>query len=133
MTALRKVLESIEKGLETLTQRTKDMQTLLDNLEDVLGAEGPKARPKPTAKKKATRGRPPKKAKATKAKVKKAPRKGTAIDAVYSMISRSRSGVSTAQIKKKTGFGDRKIWGIVNRLKKENKIKAAKRGLYVKA
>ena len=132
MTALRKVLESIEKGLETLTQRTKDMQALLDNLEDVLGAEGPKAKPRRAAKKKATRGRPPKKTKVKKAQAKKAPRKGTATDAVYSMVSRSKSGVTTAQIKKKTGFDDRKIWGIVNRLKKEKKIKAAKRGVYVK-
>lgn len=133
MTALRKVLESIEKGLETLTQRTKDMQALLDNLEDVLGAEAPRAKPKPAAKKKVKRGRPPKKAKAKKAKVKKPPRKGTATDAVFNAVSRSKSGVTTAQIKKKTGFSDRKIWGIVNRLKKEKKIKAAKRGVYVKA
>ena len=39
MLPLKKILTTIESGLEMLTQRTKDMQRMLDNLEDALGSE----------------------------------------------------------------------------------------------
>ena len=126
MLALRKVLQSIEKGLEGLAKRTKDMQTLLDNLEEALAMEQPQA--KPAAKTKAAQRGP-----AKKRAPRKKPAKGTATDVVLNVIGRSKKGVSTAQIKAKTGFSERKIWDIVNRLKKQGKIKSEKKGVYMKA
>jgi uncharacterized membrane protein len=126
MLALRKVLQSIEKGLEGLAKRTKDMQTLLDNLEEALAMEQPQA--KPAAKRKAGKRAPAKKRAA-----RKKPAKATGTDVVLTIIGRSKKGASTAQIKAKTGFSERKIWDIVNRLKKQGKIKSEKKGVYMKA
>ena len=138
MIGFRKILEVIEKGLLELTEKVQELERQLAQVEEALGAGAPKkkarAKRKPATKKKAVkRGRPTGKKAAPKAKARRAPKKETATGAVLNMIKRSRSGVSTAQIKKKTGFDDRKIWGIVNRLKKEGKIKSEKRGRYVKA
>jgi hypothetical protein len=127
MLALRKVLQSIEKGLEGLAKRTKDMQILLDNLEEALAMEQTQA--KPGAKRKAAKRGPAKKHGAGKK-----PAKGrTATAVVLTVIGRSKKGASTAQIKAKTGFSERKIWDIVNRLKKQGKIKSEKKGVYMKA
>jgi hypothetical protein len=125
MLALRKVLESIERGLEGLTQRTKDMQRLLDNLEEALAVEKPEL--KTRAKRKAARKAP------TRRPARKKPTKATGTDVVLNVVGRSKKGVSTAQIKAKTGFSERKIWDIVNRLKKQGKIKSEKKGVYMKA
>ena len=57
----------------------------------------------------------------------------TATDTVYRIISRSRNGVDTAVLKRKTGFNDKKIHNIVYKLKKKNKIRSRRKGLYVKA
>ena len=127
MLALRRVLESIEKGLEGLAQRTKDMQRLLDNLEQALAVEQTKARRAPV-RKKAIRRTPAKKPSA-----RKRPSKSTGPDVVLAIIGKSRKGATTAQIKAKTGYSERKIWDIVNRLKKQGKIKSEKKGVYMKA
>jgi len=124
MLALRKVLESIEKHLHTITQKIENMHNLLDNLEQALHTEEIKAT-KPSTKRAAR-----------KRIAKKAPKKRTketATDAVLNIISRSTKGVTTAQIKQKTGYDEKKIWGIVNRAKKQGKIKSEKKGVYVQA
>jgi len=126
MLALRKVLQSIEKGLEGLAKRTKDMQTLLDNLEEALAVEQPQAR-------RAAKRKPVRRAPAKKRSVRKKPAKATGTDVVLTIIGKSKRGVSTAQIKAKTGYSERKIWDIVNRLKKQGKIKSEKKGTYMKA
>jgi biotin operon repressor len=126
MLALRKVLQSIEKGLEGLAKRTKDMQTLLDNLEEALAVEQPQER-------RAAKRKPVRRAPAKKRSVRKKPAKATGTDVVLTIIGKSKRGVSTAQIKAKTGYSERKIWDIVNRLKKQGKIKSEKKGTYMKA
>jgi hypothetical protein len=128
MIPLRKVLESIEKGLEALTQKTRDMQSMIDKLEEALIVEEPKKRGRKKAKIKAKKRTPRAKTAAGKAK----PKKVTATSAVSDIIMKSRKGVTTAMIKKKTGFDEKKIWNIINRLKKQGKIKSEKKGTYVK-
>lgn len=54
----------------------------------------------------------------------------TNIDAVVGLIQASTEGISTAELKEKTGLAERQIWSIVNRAKKEGKIRKMKRGLY---
>ena len=54
----------------------------------------------------------------------------TKMDTVVGLIQASTEGMSTAELKEKTGLAESQIWNIVNRAKKEGKIKKAKRGLY---
>jgi len=54
----------------------------------------------------------------------------TNIDAVVSLIQSSAQGISTAELKEKTGLAESQIWNIVNRAAKEGKIKKLKRGSY---
>ncbi len=79
----------------------------------------------------------PSKAKAVKATpVKKAPVKKkavqiTATDQVLKIINRSKKGVNTAALMKKTGFDQKKVRNILNRTFKQGKIKRADKGIYV--
>jgi hypothetical protein len=104
-----------------------------------------KAAPKKKAEKKPKMVKAPriKKAKAPKAVKpaiakrvnrtgKKAPAKKrvTNIDTVVSLIQGAPEGISTAELKTKTGLKELQIWGIVNRASKEGKIRKVKRGVY---
>jgi hypothetical protein len=73
------------------------------------------------------------KAPARKSTPKKKPSKTSATDSVLTVIKGSRRGVTTAQIKEKTGFSDTKIRSTIYRLKKQDKIKSKGRGVYIKA
>lgn len=57
-------------------------------------------------------------------------KKLTNIDAVVALIQGSAGGISTAELKAKTGLADAQIWNIVNRTAKEGRIRKVKRGLY---
>ena len=71
----------------------------------------------------------------TKKAAKKEPGKKrvTNIDTVVGLIQGSAEGISTAELKEKTGFAENQIWGIVTRAAKEGKIRKVKRGVYVGA
>jgi hypothetical protein len=88
--------------------------------------------------KKVTRKKEPKAVKAAPAKkAKKAAKKKpgqkrvTNIDTVVELIQGSSEGISTAELKEKTGLVELQIWSIVNRAAKLGKIKKLKKGLYV--
>ena len=125
MEPLKRVLQPIKKGLDVLAQGIKDMQKLLDNLEEALGGETSEKRTKAKSK-------TGKKAPARKTAAKRKSSKTAATDAVLTVIKGNSGGVTTEQIKKKTGFGETKIRGIVSRLKQQNKIRSKGRGVYIK-
>jgi hypothetical protein len=75
---------------------------------------------------KAVKARPPKKAKKKKPRAKKI----TNIDTVVGLIQSSTEGISTAELKEKTGLTESQIWNIVNRVSKLGKVKKVKRGVY---
>jgi uncharacterized membrane protein len=75
---------------------------------------------------KAAKPRPAKKAKKKKPRAKKV----TNIDKIVGLIKGSTEGISTAQLKEKTGLPESQIWNIVNRASKLGKIKKVKRGVY---
>jgi len=93
---------------------------------------------------KAGKVRPAKKAKQEPGALKAVPRKKvrqagkrgqgegklTNIDAVVALVQGAAEGISTAELKQKTGLTDVQIWNIVNRAAKEGKIRKVKRGLY---
>jgi hypothetical protein len=78
---------------------------------------------------KAAKPLPAKKAKKT-AKKKSRARKVTNIDKVVGLIKGSAEGISTAELKEKTGLAESQIWNIVNRAAKAGKVKKIKRGVY---
>jgi len=105
MKQLKKDLQTVSKSLQQLMLRTEKIAKKLGKLEKA------KARPKVTKK----------------------PVKVSAAATVLAVIKRSRKGVDVATLRKKTGFESRKISGIVQRFKKEGKIKNSGKGIYVKA
>ena len=80
-------------------------------------------------KPKAVKARLPKKA-TRLAKKKPGEKKITQMAAVVGLIQESTEGISTAELKEKTGLAEIQIWNIVNRAAKEGKIQKMKRGLY---
>ena len=128
MSPLQMLVKSLVKGLKVLTTEAERMERIIVKLEKKQASK-PKAKPKRKTKAKAKAK--PKAAK--KAPAAKRPAKRTDQDRVFAVIGRSKKGVTTTQIKKNTGFGDRKVWSVINRLKKQGKVKSSGRGVYVKA
>ena len=60
-------------------------------------------------------------------------RRDTVLDAVFETIKRSRSGVSIAELKKKTDLGDRQLSNALYKLTKKGVVHAKSRGVYVKS
>jgi len=56
--------------------------------------------------------------------------KMTNIEKVISLIQTGMEGISTAELKEKTGLAESQIWNIVSRAAKEGKIKKVRMGLY---
>ena len=119
-----------EKNKMTIT---RDLQTIskeltkLANQTEKLAAELGKAK-KPAAKSVKTK---------TKAKAvitKKAPVKAakkTDTDKLLAFINRSKKGVDTATLMKKTGFNQKKVRNMLNRTYKQGKITRVAKGIYV--
>ena len=63
----------------------------------------------------------------------KAAKPATATDTVLNIIGSSKTGINTAAIREKSGYEQKKVSNIVYKLKKQGKIKAVKKGFYVKA
>jgi hypothetical protein len=60
-------------------------------------------------------------------------RRGNMSKAVLALIQDSHEGITTTELKKKTGMKDRQIWAIISSAKKMGKIKQARRGVYLGA
>ena len=116
----------------------KDIRVIGKKVENLLKAfeKDVKAKVAKPSKAKAVKVKPAKKAPVKKKAVKTKPAKmkavkATATDQVLNIINRSKKGVDTATIKKKTGFNDKRVRNILFRTYKEGKIKKADRGIYI--
>jgi hypothetical protein len=118
------LVKSLVKGLKVLTAEAERMEKVVVKLEKKQATK-PKAKAKTRAK--------AKRKTAKKAPAAKRSAKRTDQDRVLAAIGIGKKGVTTAQIKRSTGFGDRKVWSVINRLKKQGKVKSAGRGVYAKA
>ena len=107
-------LKTVAKDLKKLTQKTERMITRLKKSEKAQAAKKPKA-------------------KAVKKAIAKKPTRVSSSDTVLAIVKRSRKGIDTATLEKKTGFKGRKIGDIIYNLKKQGKIKSVRYGLFVKA
>jgi len=122
MKALKKDLQSVVKSLKLLTKQTEQIAKALGKIETLRPA---KKRPiaksgKKTVTKKASK----------KTSTKKTTSK-TATDTVLSIIKRSKRGLNTAALEKKTNFDAIKVRNIIFRLKRQGKIQSKSRGIYV--
>jgi len=112
---ITKDLQAIGKELTKLAKQTEKMAAALEK------AEKPKATSvKTMAKAKAV---------AKKAPVKAA--KKTDTDKLLEIINRSKKGVDTATLMKKTGFNQKKVRNMLNRTYKQGKITRVEKGIYV--
>jgi predicted Rossmann fold nucleotide-binding protein DprA/Smf involved in DNA uptake len=115
---------TITKDLQAISKELMKLATQTENLAAELGkAEKPKAKPVKTKPK-------------AKAVTKKAPAKAakeTDTDKVLAIINRSKKGVDTATLMKKTGFDQKKVRNMLNRTYKQGKITRVAKGIYVGA
>ena len=115
MKKLKRDLKSLQKSLDALSEKVEKMLLGLPEPEEAAAV-------------------PKKRRQAIKKTVKKRPAvKKSATQMVLDIIQSNGKGVDTATLKQETGFEERKIWGIVNRLKKQGKVRSGDRGMYEKA
>ena len=124
MKQLKTSLQSILKGLKALAERTEKLEKQLGKFEKPQATKKPK--PKARVKAKQVRKAP------ARRPVSRKTVKITAFDSVLGIIRSSKGEVTTAQIKKKTGFSNKKIYDIISRSKKQGKVKTVARGVYAK-
>ena len=129
MKEVQKLLKLISDGLKTLAQGVEAIAEKVDETAKT------KSTGQAESKKQSAPAKTAKPVKETPPKVdrKKAVKPTTAIDSVLNIISRSQKGVNTAAIKVKTGYDQKKISNIIYKLKKQGKIKAIQKGVYVKS
>lgn len=112
---ITKDLQSISKQLAKLAAQTEKLAAVLD-AKDKPKAESIKAKTQ------------------SKTVAQKAPVKGvkkTDTETVLAIVNRSKKGVDTATLMKKTGFNQKKIRNILNRTYKQGRITRAEKGIYV--
>ena len=112
LTAMKKDITAIGKKLEQLLKAVEKSETKVTKASKAK-AKSIKKTPKAPAKKKAV--------------------KVTATDQVLKIINRSKKGVDTATLMKKTGFDQKKVRNILQRTFKQGKIKRSGKGIYVGA
>jgi hypothetical protein len=113
---------TINKDLQVIGKELTKLVNQIEKLAAALGkAEKPKAKSVKTTPK-------------SKAVSKKTPAKGgktTDTDKVLAIINRSKKGVDTATLMKKTGFDQKKVRNMLNRTYKQGKITRVAKGIYV--
>jgi hypothetical protein len=112
MTVTKRDLQSLQRQIKALEKKMEKLIAVAEKSE------------KPRAAKKA----PAKKAPMTRKTV-----QPTATDQVLKIIKRSKNGVNTATLMKKTGFDQKKVRNILQRTFKQGKIKRVEKGVYVGA
>jgi len=113
---------TITKDLQAIS---KELMKLVKQTEKLAAALGKAEKPKAISVKTKTKA---------KAVAKKAPAKGgkkTDTDKVLAIINRSKKGVDTATLMKKTGFDQKKVRNMLNRTYKQGKITRVEKGIYV--
>jgi len=126
MKKIKAQLETLSKSLATLSKQVEKITNQVDKLQAPKKAVPAK---KKVAKKKVVKKKVAKKAAAKKA----APAKQvTMLDAVFSVIKRTKKGVTVSQLREKTKLDSRQLSNALYKLTKKGIIQTKSRGLYVK-
>lgn len=128
MKELEVFLKTVVDGMKGVAQGIEALAEKLDTITKARMDEKAKVAKKAPAKKVAAKKAPAKKV-VEKAAAKKP---ATAVDTVLKVINRSKKGVDTAAIMKKTGFSQKKIHNVIYKLKKQGKVKSVGKGVYLK-
>jgi predicted Rossmann fold nucleotide-binding protein DprA/Smf involved in DNA uptake len=123
MAILKKDLQSLQREIKALGRK---MEKLIKEFD-----KGKKAKITKKVTANPTKAKTTKKAPAKKAPAKKKTAQPTATDQVLNIIKRSKKGVDTATLMKKTGFNQKKVTNILQRTFKQGKIKRVEKGIYV--
>ena len=115
MKNLKKNLQGVNRELKALVKKVDKMIIAVDKFE----------------KTKAGKKQAPAKKVAVKKPAAKQIARVSASDTVLNIFKRTRKGVDTATLMKKTGFDQKKIFNLIYKLKKEGKIKSIDRGVYL--
>ena len=124
MTELDTLIKTVAEGLKSMAQGVEKLAEKVEGIGKSLSKEKAKAKRKAPAK--------PEKKAAVKAVKPAAKKPLTAADTVLGVIKRSKKGVDTATLMKKTGYDRKKVANIVFKLRKQGKIKSEKKGVYLK-
>jgi hypothetical protein len=119
----KKELTTMKKDIMAIGKKLEKLITAVEKSDKTMSTKASKA--------KAVKAQPAKKT--PKAPAKKKAAKVTATDQVLKIIKRSKKGVDTATLIKKTGFDQKKIRNILQRTFNQGKIKRAGKGIYVGA
>ena len=133
MKEIQSLLKIVSDGLKIIAQGVEAVSQKVDEIAESQSAEEPKAAAKSRAKKPAPAGleKKPARKTAAKAQKKKASKPPTAVETVEKIISRSKKGVNTTTLMKKTGYDRRKVANLLYKLGKQGKITSISRGVYV--
>jgi X-X-X-Leu-X-X-Gly heptad repeat protein len=121
--------DKVDEAAKAKNKRQATVDTSAAPAKQAAAAKKPPAAEKPSAP---TKKKPPAEKPAAKVSPAKAAKPVTAIDTVMGLIAGSSKGVSTAEIKSKTGYDQKKVANIIYKLKKQNRIKSVGKGVYVK-
>ena len=128
MKKLKQDLIAVNKELKALVKKTESLMKAVDTIEKAKAVKPKKASPKKAIKPKAV-----KKVAAQNTPATKKASKLTDTDKFLNIIKRSKKGVSTQTLIKKTGFEAKKIRNMIFRATKMGKVKSVSRGVYVGA
>jgi predicted Rossmann fold nucleotide-binding protein DprA/Smf involved in DNA uptake len=126
MKKLNQDLKAVNKELKAMVKKTESLMKAVDRIEKAQAVKPKKASPKKAAKPKAVT-----KVAGKITPTKKRAGKPTDTDKVLNIIKRSKKGVTTQTLIKKTGFDAKKIANMVFRATKMGKIKSVSKGVYV--
>ncbi len=130
MTIKKDLLKAVSKQVKALSNTIEKMIKEADKAEKAAKKKAPKKAVKKTVKKKTASK---KKTVAKKTPAKKAATGTTAFDKVIGIIKKSKKGVDTATLIKRTGFDAKKVANIIYKARKRKLIKSSAKGVYVKA
>ena len=119
---IRKNLLALNKDIEALGKKVEKLLKSIEKSDKVRTAKAPA--------KKAVTAKIKQKAAAKSVPEKKKSGDASATAQVLKIISRSKKGVDTATLMKKTGFNQKKVWNIIHRVSKAGKIKRLDKGIY---
>ncbi len=123
---LKKDLQAVNKELKALSKKVEIVIASVDKLEK---AKAVRAKP---VKKVAVKPKTVKRVAVKKPAAKKTTQL-SAVDTALRFITRSKKGIDTATLMKKTGFDQKKVYNIIYKLNQLGKIKSVVKGVYLKA
>ena len=146
-------MKDVQKELMAISTTLSSLVQKMEKMAEAIETKSGKAAPAKKAKAVKKANAPANKAKAAAKKTKRAPKKKAAkkaapapakadapaaaggktmLDSIFGMISRSRSGITVEQLKKRAGLEARQVSNALYKLTQKGKIETLSRGLYVK-